>query len=260
VARLIKLARGAKLQDAPAIHQRNAVRHRHRLDLVVRDIDEGGAQPLVQQGKLLAHMGAQLGVQIGQGFVHQEGGRVADQRPGEGHALALAAGQFGRAAVEERRNLQRGRSLFDGAAYAAPGLAVPGHEAAQQRQARVKRKAAHAQGRGDVLPDGHMRIERIGLEDHRKVAVAGMPIGDVVAADADGAAVRRFQSGDDPQKRGLAAPGHADQRQELTGAHVEVDALQDIVAAETFADAENLERTRCHFRAPFQKQRYPRRR
>jgi len=35
---------------------------------------------------------AQLGVQVGQGFVQQDDGRAVHQRPADGHALLLAAG------------------------------------------------------------------------------------------------------------------------------------------------------------------------
>jgi hypothetical protein len=43
-------------------------------------------QPL--QGQ---HLGLALGVQRGQGLVHQQQARAGGQRPGNGHALALAA-------------------------------------------------------------------------------------------------------------------------------------------------------------------------
>ncbi len=43
--RLVDLARGADLSDTAGVHDDDAVGERHRLDLVVRDIDRGDAEP-----------------------------------------------------------------------------------------------------------------------------------------------------------------------------------------------------------------------
>ena len=40
-----------------------------------------------------AHLVAQLGVQVGQGFVHEEHLGLPDDGPADGHTLALAAGE-----------------------------------------------------------------------------------------------------------------------------------------------------------------------
>ena len=62
---------------------------------VVGDEDERHAQALLQGQQLLAHGGAQVGVEGGEGFVQQQGPRFGDQGTGQGGALALAAGQIG---------------------------------------------------------------------------------------------------------------------------------------------------------------------
>ena len=46
---LVDLARRAELLDHALVHDRDRVGHRHRLDLVVRDVHRRRAQPLVQE-------------------------------------------------------------------------------------------------------------------------------------------------------------------------------------------------------------------
>ena len=58
-------------------------------------------QPLVQLLDLGAHLHAQLGVEVRQRLVEQEHLRVADDGPAHGHALALAARELARVAVEQ---------------------------------------------------------------------------------------------------------------------------------------------------------------
>jgi zinc and cadmium transporter len=45
---VVELQRRADLLDAAVVHHDDAVGHGHGLDLVVRDVDRGGLQPLVQ--------------------------------------------------------------------------------------------------------------------------------------------------------------------------------------------------------------------
>ncbi len=67
--------------------------HRHRLDLVMGHVEEGRAQIAVDALQLDPQVGAKLGVERGQRFVHQVDARVAHQGPTDGHALHLAARQ-----------------------------------------------------------------------------------------------------------------------------------------------------------------------
>ena len=74
---------------------------RHRLDLVMRDVDGGCRQPLVQARELAAHAGPELRVEVGERLVHQERARLADQRAAHRDPLALAAGERGGLAVHQ---------------------------------------------------------------------------------------------------------------------------------------------------------------
>ena len=120
----------------------------------MRDIDRGGAQPLLQRLDLGAHLDAQLGVEVGERLVEQEHLRVAHDRPAHGDALALAAGELARIAVEQRLQAEdRGGRCRPCSVISA--LLAP----------RELEREAH------VLGDGHLRIERVVLEHHGDVAV-----------------------------------------------------------------------------------------
>ncbi len=90
---VVEFQRGADLLDAAAVEHDDALRQRHRLDLVVGDVDDGRAQAAVQAGDLHAHLHAQRGIEVGQRLVEQEQLGLARDRAPDRHALALAAGQ-----------------------------------------------------------------------------------------------------------------------------------------------------------------------
>jgi hypothetical protein len=101
-----------------------------------------------------AHLAAQLGVEVRQRLVEQEGVGVADDRPAHRDPLALAAGQVGRLAVEVLGELEQSRRPRTFSSISSSELLQPQRE-------------------GDVLVDGQVRVERVVLEHHRQVAVAG---------------------------------------------------------------------------------------
>ena len=97
----VDLGRRADLDDVPLDHDGDAARHRHRLGLVVGDVDEGGLQLAMQLGEFGAHMHPQLGVEIGQRLVEQKPERLAHDGASDRDALPLAAGQLSRLAPEQ---------------------------------------------------------------------------------------------------------------------------------------------------------------
>src|SRR2546427_333960 len=71
--------------------QDHAIGHRHRLDLIVRDIDHADAEFALQVANLLPHLLAQLRIEIRQRFVHQAHQRFRDDGAAKRDALLLAA-------------------------------------------------------------------------------------------------------------------------------------------------------------------------
>ena len=167
----------------------------------------------VHQLDLGAHLEAQLRVEVGQRLVEQEQRRVARQRAAHRDTLALAAGELAGLAIEQVRDLQQSprrsrRSRFC-SALGTLRISSPNEMFSRTR---------------------HVRIERIGLEHHRDVAVLAAA-GALTARRRSGSRRGdRLQPGDHVQQGRLAAARAADQDQELALVDLDVDALQDIDA------------------------------
>src|SRR5215207_8911541 len=82
----------ADLLDMAAVHDHDLVGQRHGLDLVMRNVDNGGTEPLMDALDLDAQLRAQRGIEVRQRLVEQEYLRLAHQRPPHRDALALTAG------------------------------------------------------------------------------------------------------------------------------------------------------------------------
>ena len=99
---LVQLDRRAALHDPAVAHHRRPVAHRHRLDLIVRDVERRDPHELVEGDDLEPHLGAQLGIEVRHRLVHQQHARRAHDRPAHRRPLLLTArelsGDSGRAA------------------------------------------------------------------------------------------------------------------------------------------------------------------
>jgi hypothetical protein len=117
--------------------------------------------------RLLADLDPQRRVEVRERLVHQERGRPAHERAAERDALPLAAGELARMLVEERGEAERRRDPLGRRARGAPT------------------EAAVAQRKSEVPGDVEVRIQGVGLEHHRHVALLRRQVRDVGPADAD---------------------------------------------------------------------------
>ena len=151
-------------------------------------------------------------VEVAGRLVGEDQHRARDQRPGDGDALLLAAGELGRLVVEpvaEPEALER-----------SPRALRP----------LVPRDALVDERRGDVLERGRPREEVERLEDEAdgaapdagQVVVVERP--DLRPGEPVAPGCRPIEAADDVHQRRLAAAGRPDDRQEVAGADVEVDA------------------------------------
>ncbi len=191
----------------PGAHDGDAVAERHGLGLVVRHVDHRGAEPALDARDLGAHLHAQLRVEVGQRLVHQERLRVAHDGAAHGDALALAAGEVGRLALEVLLEVEDLRRLGD-LAVDLTGVGLGELE-----------REAH------VVAHGHVRVQRVVLEHHRDVAIARRQVVDALAPDDELAVGDVLQTRDHAQRRRLPAARRADEDHELPVRDVEVDRL-----------------------------------
>ncbi len=176
----IDLERAADLHDLALVHDADPVAHGHRLDLVMGDVDGGRAELLLLPDQLVAGADAERGVEVRERLVEEEDLGVADDRAPEGDALPLAARERVRLAAKEGREAELARGLADPAIDLVPRHAAPPQA---ERQVRL-----HV----------HVRVERIGLEDHGDVTILGRHVIDDLAVDRDGAGADRLEAGDHP--------------------------------------------------------------
>jgi hypothetical protein len=222
---LVERSRRADLLHAPPVHDREAVGKAQRLDLVVGDEQHRDAEPALQQLDLHAHLLAQLRVQVAEGLVEQQEVRLVDERPAEGQALHLPAAQH------------RARAAL-GAAQAHQ-VEHAGHLVPHRRL----REAPELERVGDVLEHGHVRPDRVGLEDHPEVALVGrheVPPGrgrHHPIAQGDLARVGLLEAGHEPQRGGLAAAAGAEQGEDLAAPDRQRNGIHRRRLAEPLADA-----------------------
>ena len=158
------------------------------------DVDGGDAHLLLDAADLGTHGDAELGVQVAEGLVEQQDGRLDHQRAGQGHTLLLAAGQLVGHAALHTGQLHQIQDLHD------PLLdLVLGH-------------LAQLQAVGHVVKYVVVGQQGVALEHHGGIAFVGGQGVDGLVAQIDLALVGAFKAGDHPQCGGLAAAGGAQQR------------------------------------------------
>ena len=144
-----------------------------------------------------AHPDPELRVQVRQGLVHEKGLRLARDRPTHRDALSLASREMRRPPFEQVAEPEQLRHFV----HAALDLLL--------------RRMANLQAVAEVLADGHVRVERVCLEDHRDVAVPRLQVGHVAVADRDAPVGRLLEPRHDAQERRLSAAGWSDQDEKL---------------------------------------------
>jgi len=83
-----------------------------------------------------------------------------------------------------------------------------------------------------------VREQGVVLEDRVDVAPVGRAPRDVDAVELHGSGVGLLEAGDQPQRRGLARAGRAEQGEELAAAHLEVEPVHggDVAVGLAHAD------------------------
>ena len=184
---LVQIQRRSDLKDTTIPHHDDPVGHGHGFDLIVSDEHRRRAEPMMQAFDLDAHLRAQLGIEVRERFVEEERGGVANHRPADGDALALAAREGRGPALQEVSRAERFCCLFDALL------------------ASRSSRASGVETEGDVVGHGHMRIDRVVLEHHGDVPVFRLKVIDDAPVDSDLAAADFLKSCNHPQRRRLAA-------------------------------------------------------
>ena len=193
--------------------------------IVVRDDDDAAIRLGGDVLQNLHHLLAVLAIERRRRLVANDQLRVMHQRPRDGHALLLSAGKHVRPMMHplaEPDRLQHLRRflLGDGSG-----------------------RALDTQRHAHVLDAIQRRDQIVLLENETDVRRAKLRAGLLVQAverrieHLHLAAIRAERAGDDAEQRRLAAPGRADQHEQLAHARLEVHFLEHLGAALALAES-----------------------
>ena len=202
---IVNVKRGIDLLNDAVFHNTNAVAHRHRLNLVVRHIDHCGFKAGVQLGDFGAHLHAHFGIEIGERFVEQKHFRLPDDCASHGDTLALSSGKSFRASLEIIVNAEN-----------LGGFVHPFVDVGF-------REFAEFQAECEIVVYGHVRIERVILENHCDIAVFRRNVVDDTVSDGNGSGTDLLQSGDHPERCGFSTAGGPDQHHEFPVPDFKID-------------------------------------
>ena len=220
--RVVDRVRRADLHQPALVQHPDPVAHRHRLDLVVGDEEEGGAERALQVLQLRAQHLAQLGVEVRQRLVHQEHRRVAHDGAADRDPLHLAAGELVGLALEQVLDAQHLRRPRD------PPLDLVGGEVAHLRLAAGTPGSAAPCSAGRASSTGRPAPRRAAPRSSRSASSPPMLI-------APG--VGQLEPGDQPQRRGLAGAGRPEQHEELAVGDGQRQVVDRRDGAEALGDA-----------------------
>ena len=203
----------ALLDDPAAVDDGHAVADLANDRHLVRNDHHGDAQPAIDVLKQREYRLRGHRVERAGGLVAQKHLGIGGQRPGNGHALLLAAGQLRRIGVRLVGQPDDLQQLLD----ALVGLGL-GHAGDLQRIA-------------DVARDGllHQQVEL--LKDHAHALAHGAQVllvhrQNVLSVDEDAALGRRVQAVDAADQRGLARAAHADDAVNIALAYGQTHVVQ----------------------------------
>ena len=160
-----------------------------------------------------------MGVEGRERFVEKQDFGLGDERTGERHALALAAGELRDVARGELGDLQAFEP-FHGLGGAGSSI-----------------ETAHLEPEFDILQNVEEREQGKRLPDHGRVAVRRLDLVHAAARQADLAAGRLFEARQHAQGGGLAAAGRSHDRQELALGDFQVHVLDRDEVAEVLDHA-----------------------
>ena len=186
------------------------------------DIDGGNADLMLNLLDDIAHLHPKLCVKIGEGLIHQEHLRLNDDGSGQGNALLLAAGEL------------RGHPV---------GVLVNPDQLEDFIRPFVPFRFWNAAGFkavGHIIPDAHMREDRIVLENHAHVPLVCRDFVDNFIINANFTGLDGIESDDHPKQGCLSAAGWPQQGKEFAGPDFGGEPLDDDVFSVGLGDIVNM--------------------
>src|SRR5262245_7460343 len=194
----VNIFRSADLVELAPMENPNAVAHRHRLVLIVSDVDRCHSARLMQKSSRCARFLAQFSVEVRQRFVQEQQLGTDHQGAREGDALLLASGK-----LVNSRLFQTSKLYF----FERRGN-TPEHF--------FTRNLSNLQSKCDILGNSQVRKQSIVLEDKTDIAAVRWIVCDVDVIEKDSPAGRLFKACNHAKRRRFSAPGGAKESKELS--------------------------------------------
>ncbi len=215
---VVNIERRSHLLHAPGAHHHHPVRQRQGFFLVVRDVDGGNTQLLLDAADLLAQLHPDLGIQRRERLIQQQHARPDGQRPRQRHTLLLPAGKLVGVAVAILIQVDQAEHLAD----ALLDLGLGG--------------LAHLQPKTDVLPHRQVGEQGIRLEHHAHVALVGRLVGNIFLVQRYPALRGQLKTGDHAQRGSFATARRAQEGNKFAFFHVQVEVFDNRGIAEPFIE------------------------
>ena len=165
------------------------------------DKDGGDARLPLDAADLLPGLQAQPGIQVGERLVQKQDPGHLHQRPGNCHALLLAAGELRGLSIHQAVDLHQTSGLLGPLLHLLLAWAI--------------RAPQILQGEEDILPHGQMGIQGIVLEHQANAAILRRQAGHIIIPKEDLSGGGCLQTADQIQGGGFAAARGAQQANEL---------------------------------------------
>ena len=220
---LVEILRRAVLLELTEIHDRDPVGHAHRLDLVVRHVHHRLADLVLDALELGAHVRAKRRVEVREGLVEQEDRRLHDHRASERDLLEVVHRQASGRAIERGGQPDGLGDGFD----ATVDLRLVGPLAARLR----------LEAEREVLVHGHVREDRVVLEDEADVALADRDLRHRPLVEEHLAGGRRLEPRDHVHRGRLATARGPEQRGERSVRNLEVEVVDGVQRPEVLGEA-----------------------
>ncbi|RMM84563.1 hypothetical protein ALQ75_05434 [Pseudomonas savastanoi pv. glycinea] len=239
------------LDNLAGTHDADALRHAMNQIEIMTDQQQRHVQALLQLLEQQEDLALHGDVQRSGRFVGNQQFRLARQRHGNHHPLALASGQFVRVGFQAFFRLLNADHFqqFDNAF-----LRFTATDAAMQQQ-RLAYLSGHAVQR---VQRGHRFLENHGNAVATQLAQGALvgthqlltPVGDAASGQRT---VVRQQLQDRVRSDGLARAGFTHQRQAFTAAYVQAQVADDLLPAERNAQVANFDQVFRHIRTSGQR-------
>ena len=188
---VVNILRRADLLCLALGHDNDAVGHRQRFFLVMRDVNERNAERVVHLLELELHFLAHLEIQRAERLVEKEDRRLIDKSSRDRDSLLLTAGERRDSAALEAFQIDQVEDLLD---------------------LSLDLRLLHlllTKTEGDILINIHMRKERVPLEYCVDRPLVGRKGCDIPPLKKDLAVRRKIEARDHAERRRLAAAGRA---------------------------------------------------